>query len=103
MNTDYEAQFMRGTTPSLDALAGWEWRGLNTPPWFRLLGIKKFIKGFYRDGGQLWGYNCPVEQNGMREPWIARPCWLSRFCARWATYDGMVALISSASSTNRNG
>jgi len=74
MNTDYEAQFMRGTTPSLDALAGWEWRGLNTPPWFRLLGIKKFIKGFYRDdAGAVWGYNCPVEQNRTREPWIAKP------------------------------
>lgn len=74
MNESYETQFVRGATPSLDSLAGWEWRGLNTPPWFRLLGIKKFIKGFYRDeAGAVWGYNCPVEQNRERDPWIARP------------------------------
>lgn len=74
MNTDHEAQFLRGTTPSVDSLAGWEWRGLNTPPWFRLLGIKKFIKGFYKDeSGQVWGYNCPVEQNATTGPWVAKP------------------------------
>ncbi|KAB2892623.1 MAG: hypothetical protein F9K40_18085 [Kofleriaceae bacterium] len=73
-NAELEEVFLRGATPALSSIAGWEWRGLNTPPWFRLLGIKKFIKGFYKDAsGQVWGYNCPVEQNGLREPWIARP------------------------------
>lgn len=72
--TSLEDVFVRAATPALSSLAGWEWRGLNTPPWFRLLGIKKFIKGFYKDeGGAVWGYNCPVEQNRTREPWIAKP------------------------------
>lgn len=71
---DYERELLRGVTPDPASLAGWEWRGLNTPPWFRLLGIKKFIKGFYTDeAGALWGYNCPVVQNREREPWIAKP------------------------------
>ncbi len=72
-NDDLEQVFLRGATPTEGALAGWEFRGLNTPPWFRLLGIKKFIKGFYKERGELWGYNCPVEQNRLVEPWIARP------------------------------
>ncbi len=68
-----EEVFLRGSTPSLAGLAGWEFRGLNTPPWFRLLGIKKFIKGFWAEGGRTWGYNCPVEQNATTAPWVARP------------------------------
>jgi hypothetical protein len=71
---ELEDVFQRGSTPALSSITGWEWRGLNTPPWFRLLGIKKFMKGFFRDeSGQVYGYNCPVEQNGLHEPWIARP------------------------------
>jgi hypothetical protein len=69
-----EEVFLRAATPALSSLAGWEWRGLNTPPWFRLFGIKKFIKGFYKDeAGLVWGYNCPVEQNKTRGPWVAKP------------------------------
>jgi len=68
-----EDVFLRGCTPALSALAGWEFRGLNTPPWFRLLGIKKFIKGFYNEGGVTYGYNCPVEQNRTTAPWVAKP------------------------------
>jgi hypothetical protein len=57
----------------MSALVGWEFRGLNTPAWFRLLGIKKFIKGFYSDGGGTWGYNCPTVQGPVTDPWRARP------------------------------
>jgi hypothetical protein len=72
--TSLEDVFVRAATPALSSLAGWEWRGLNTPPWFRLLGIKKFIKGFYKDErGAVWGYNCPVEQNATTGPWVAKP------------------------------
>jgi hypothetical protein len=70
---ELEAVFQRGTTPDIDQLAGWEFRGTNTPSFAKLLGIKKFIKGFYRRGGDVWGYNTPVEQNGIHEPWLARP------------------------------
>jgi hypothetical protein len=72
-NTQLEQVFMRGATPSPGALAGWEFRGLNSPKWFRLLGIRKFFKGFFNDGGELWGYNCPAEQTPLTAPWIAKP------------------------------
>ncbi|MCA9674217.1 MAG: hypothetical protein KC464_04165, partial [Myxococcales bacterium] len=71
---ELEIVFRRGVTPDLDALIGWEFRGTNAPAWARVLGIKKFIKGFFRgDGDEVYGYNCPVVQNRLDEPWIARP------------------------------
>jgi hypothetical protein len=76
-----ERALMRGQTPDLAALVGWEFRGVNTSPWARPLGIRKFIKGFYGPVGgstgeplvRLRGYNCAVVQNGLDEPWIPRP------------------------------
>lgn len=71
---ELEIVFQRGATPDLARLAGWEFRGTNVPGWARLAGIKKFIKGMYWDGqGDVYGYNCPVVQNGLDAPWIARP------------------------------
>jgi hypothetical protein len=72
---DLDAAMRRGAKPTADELAGWEFRGANTPAWSRLLGIKKFIKGFYRDriSGQLMGFNIPVRQNRIDEPWVAKP------------------------------
>lgn len=63
-----------GTRPDLEALAGWEFRGFNTPELFALLGIKKFKKGFYRDAaaapGRIQGYNVKIRQNRFGEPWV---------------------------------
>lgn len=70
---ELEIVFQRGVMPDLDRLAGWEFRGTNTPGWAKLAGIKKFIKGMYRDGDEVYGYNCPVVQNGLDAPWIAQP------------------------------
>jgi hypothetical protein len=76
---ELERMMLRGEPPDGDALAGWQFRGQNCADFSRLLGIKKFIKGFYRsDAGQLFGYNIPVVQNGLEEPWeykggVARP------------------------------
>jgi hypothetical protein len=71
---DLEAIMRRGEAPSLDALAGWEWRGMNTMVWAPAAGIKKFIKGFYKNrAGETYGYNEPVVQNRADAPWIARP------------------------------
>ena len=73
---ELEVAFQRGVTPDLDQLVGWEFRGINTPRWARLAGIQKFMKGFFRDpsrGGDVYGYNCPVAQNGLDGPWLARP------------------------------
>jgi hypothetical protein len=73
---ELEAIFQRGVRPALADLAGWEFRGINAPSWARLLGIKKFIKGFaWRDqpGGELYGYNTPVTQNVLDGRWASRP------------------------------
>lgn len=70
---ELHALLLRGHKPDPEQLAGWEFRGLNTPAWTRLAGIKKFMKGFYRRGDQVFGYNCRVVQNRLRGPWITRP------------------------------
>ncbi len=65
-----EQLFVDGTTPELDALVGWEFRGINHPAWASLLGIKKFVKGFFRaEDGRAMGYNSPVEQNVLDGRW----------------------------------
>src|ERR1041385_252564 len=69
-----ERTFVRGTTPDLDLLVGWEFRGINHPSWARVVGIKKFVKGFFRnDDGRVMGYNCPVEQNVLDGRWRTKP------------------------------
>lgn len=76
---DLELAVLRGATPDLDALVGWEFRGINAtpqgaPPIARLAGIQKFVKGMFRDaGGQVMGYNCPVVQNVLDGRWQPRP------------------------------
>jgi hypothetical protein len=76
---EIEDIFMRGPTPDIDALVGWEFRGINRFPLYplplpNLLGIKKFVKGFYRaDDGRVMGYNCPVEQNILDGRWRTKP------------------------------
>ena len=69
---ELEQAFLRGHRPDLASLAGWEFRGANTPRLARALGIKKFFKGFMRDGGELRGYNRAVTQNRLRGPWTAK-------------------------------
>lgn len=73
---DLERAFQRGVCPDLSELAGWEFRGMNTPSWARIVGIKKFVKGFYRPTGnraEVYGYNCPVVQNRLAQPWRLKP------------------------------
>src|SRR5688500_12982126 len=71
---ELEQIMRRGQAPSLQALAGWEWRGLNTMFWAPTAGIKKFVKGFYQaDDGGIYGYNEPIVQNRLDQPWIAKP------------------------------
>ncbi|MEO1268405.1 MAG: hypothetical protein AAFX99_09915 [Myxococcota bacterium] len=72
--TELEAVFVRGLQPDLDQLIGWEFRGTNHPAWASAVGIRKFIKGFWRTrDGLAKGYNCPVVQDGLTKPWRARP------------------------------
>lgn len=66
--------FLRGTTPDIDALVGWEFRGMNglvfMLPIARPLGIKKFVKGFVRtEDGRVMGYNSPVRNNALDGRW----------------------------------
>ncbi len=71
---ELERLVVTGHPPDLDSLVGWEMRGANTPSWSRLLGIRKFLKGFYRaESGDVFGYNCPVAQNPLAGPWLPRP------------------------------
>jgi len=74
-----ERVFQRGVTPDLDALVGWEFRGinhlpLNVLPIATLVGIKKFMKGFYRgEDGRVMGYNIPVVCNVLDGRWHLKP------------------------------
>jgi len=71
---ELERVFVRGATPDLDQLVGWEFRGINHPAWAGVAGIKKFMKGFFRtEDGRVNGYNCPVEQNVLDGRWSAKP------------------------------
>lgn len=72
-HAELELAFVRGETPNLDDLVGWEFRGINHPAWARIAGIKKFVKGFFRDGDTVFGYNCPVEQNVLDGRWRTKP------------------------------
>lgn len=69
-----ETLMLQGERPELDALPGWEYRGLNIGLPARLLGIQKFIKGFFRPPrGEVCGYNVRVRQNGPAAPWVTMP------------------------------
>jgi len=70
--------FMRGEMPDIDSLVGWEFRGMNgliyMMPLGRVLGIKKFVKGFVRDeDGRVMGYNCAVRNNALDGRWNVKP------------------------------
>ncbi|MEO7097298.1 MAG: hypothetical protein ABI175_28815 [Polyangiales bacterium] len=74
-----ERVFANGVMPDLERLVGWEFRGINRLPFNslplgKMVGIKKFMKGFYRgENGRVMGYNCPVEMNALDGRWIAKP------------------------------
>lgn len=71
--TELERVMRRGRAPVLAELVGWQFRGMNTMAWARAARIKKFIKGFFRRGGEVYGYNLAAEQNPLSAPWRALP------------------------------
>jgi hypothetical protein len=77
---ELEQVFVRGTTPELSALVGWEFRGINHLPLndylplAQLVGIKKFVKGFFTgEDGRVMGYNIPVGRNVLDGRWHLKP------------------------------
>lgn len=72
VSDDVRETIMRtGRAPYYDSLSGWEFRGANGSVATRLIGIRKFVKGFY-DGDDrhpsgpsphMHGYNIVVRQN----------------------------------------
>jgi hypothetical protein len=66
------ALMVQGRRPDLEALCGWEWRGTNLPMTSRLLGIRRFIKGFVSVDGRGEGYNVSVEGSDLGAPWVER-------------------------------
>ncbi|MGW5239280.1 hypothetical protein ACWEOW_10145 [Monashia sp. NPDC004114] len=62
-----------GEVPDVQAISGWEWRGTNIPAASaRLLGIRRFIKGFHAVDDQFAGYNVSVAGSVMESPWLER-------------------------------
>jgi hypothetical protein len=72
--SELQRLFVRGETPSLEALTATEYGGWNHPRRMAVVGIRKFIKGFFRtESGDHYGYNTPARQDGLGRPWSARP------------------------------
>jgi hypothetical protein len=72
-NARREALLRAAKAPSNQSLIGYEWRGYNASALIRLLGLQKFIKGFFQGPALVEGYNIPVEQNGLQASWLAKP------------------------------
>lgn len=69
-NATREALMLGGTAPRFEDLCGWEFAGANSLILTRLIGIRKFVKGFFsgapRASGPepfIQGYNVDVRQN----------------------------------------
>ncbi len=73
-----EAMMQSGIAPRFSDLAGWEFGGGNAVPLFRLIGIRKFVKGSYEGPPRaakgpepfIQGYNVDVKNNGDDEPHV---------------------------------
>jgi hypothetical protein len=92
----------RGDTPDVAQLVGREFRGTNLPSTSKLLGIRRFIKGFqddgFRDDGPaVTGYNSSVDGSDLRTPWVPRPQKDGR--VRFAPFT--VALVDPEAVDNR--
>ena len=88
-SSNAELEKMVGTSigPAIESLVGFQWRGYNISWRIKVLGLQKFIKGFFREGEHVEGYNIPVRQNGLDAPWLAQPTPESpkRYAFYWVT------------------
>ena len=63
---------LRGEPPVANDLVGREYRGTNMPATSRLLGIRRFIKGFeHAEDATVTGYNRRVRGGDLSTPWTA--------------------------------
>ena len=61
---------LRGEQPDANDVVGREYRGTNMPATSRLLGIRRFIKGFERaEDATVTGYNRRVRGADLSTPW----------------------------------
>jgi hypothetical protein len=70
-----EEIFVVGEKPSVESMLDWEYRGYNTSPKaIDLIRLRKFTKGlFIANNGDTYGYNTPIVQNKLADPWICKP------------------------------
>lgn len=75
-----ETLMVNGVKPRFEDLSGWEFRGGNALILTRLVGIRKFVKGFYEGPPRatgpepfLQGYNVQVRQNADEAEHIFKP------------------------------
>jgi hypothetical protein len=71
-NRSLDSIFATAEAPPFETLVDFQWRGYNTDPNLRVLGLRKFIKAFFRGRNGDEGCNVKVEQNRLSEPWIPR-------------------------------
>ncbi len=72
-NAQRETLLRAAKAPADESIIGYEWRGYNASPLIRLMGLQKFIKGFFQGPTLVEGYNMPVAQNGLEAAWLAKP------------------------------
>src|SRR5258708_4940237 len=95
-NDALEQIFRTASAPAPETLIGYEWRGYNMTPVARLLGIQKFIKGFFSSEGRIEGYNIRARQNGLTDTWVSLP--IADHPKRYAFY--CVTPVDAASRDN---
>lgn len=88
-----EEALRAGRAPAAASLAGFEFRGYNPPLFARLLGIRKFIKGFEKRGERLFGYNLKARQSRFDEPWTPA---VDTIEARFGFYEVVPVVIGEA-------
>lgn len=75
-----ELALLGGVPPKLESLTGWEFGGGNCVRLYSLLGIRKFVKGFYEGAPRaegpspfIQGYNIAAIGNADAEPHVCKP------------------------------
>jgi hypothetical protein len=74
-NKQLDALWRQASPATVNGMVDWEYIGWNTsPPGVKLVKLQKFSKGlFVARSGDVYGYNTPLVQNGLSDPWIAKP------------------------------